>query len=37
MQQNRNQIFEIYLDDFSSFKKAKELKNPNFIALLQMK
>lgn len=32
MQQNRNQIFEIYLDDFSSFKKAKELKNPNFIA-----
>lgn len=32
MQQNRNQIFEIYLDDFSSFKKVKELKNPNFIA-----
>lgn len=35
MQQNRNQIFEIYLDDFSSFKKAKELKI--LILLLQMK
>lgn len=31
MQQNRNQIFGIYLDDFSSFKKAQELKNPYYI------
>lgn len=31
MKQNRDQVYEIYLDDFSSFKKAQMLKNPYYV------
>lgn len=28
--QDRNKIYEMYLNDFASFKSAQEIKNPNF-------
>lgn len=31
MQQKRGNVFDIYIGDFASFKKAQELKNTNFI------